>query len=214
MSSEIPRPLQELARIQGGVVSREQALACGMSVGQINARIKSGRWRAVHRAVYSTHAGPLARNAQLWAAVLYAGRSARLSHETAAEVLGLVGPQWPLIQISVDPERRVAPAAGLIIRTSACNGRIWRPPPGMPPHTTEEDTVLDLVDAATNADDMIGWVTRALAKPITSEPHLRRAMAERKQLRWRRELDEVITEGRQDQGGVGESGQDGVRPRP
>jgi hypothetical protein len=192
MSDEIPRRLDELARNQAGVVSRKQALDCGVSVGQINARIKFGRWRPVHRAVYSTHGGPLTRNARLWAAVLYAGRSARLSHETAAEVLGLTDRPAPRIQISVDPERRVAPAAGLITYRSACNGRIWRPPPGVPPHTTEEDTVLDLVDAATSLDDVIGWVTRALAKPITSEPHLRQAMAERKRLRWRRELDEII----------------------
>jgi hypothetical protein len=193
MSNEIPRPLQELARGQAGVVSRKQALACGMSAGEINARLKFGRWRAVHRAVYVTHGGPLTRNAQLWAAVLYAGRSARLSHETAAEVLGLTGRQWPQIQVSVNPERRVTPVAGVIIHTSSYNGRIWRPLPGVPPHTSEEDTVLDLVAAATNLDDVIGWVTRALAKPITSEQHLRRAMAERKQLRWRRELGEVIT---------------------
>ena len=192
MSGEIPRQLQELAGNQAGIVSRKQALNCGMSIGQINARIKFGRWRAVQRAVYSIHDGPLTRNAQLWAAVLYAGRSARLSHETAAEVLGLAGRQRPQIQVSIDPERRVAPAAGLVIHRSGGNGRIWRPPPGVPPHTTEEDTVLDLVDAATSLDDVLGWVTQALAKPITSEPHLRRAMAERRQLRWRRELDEII----------------------
>jgi hypothetical protein len=89
MSNEIPRRLQELVRGQAGVVSRKQALAYGMSVGEINARLKFGRWRAVHRAVYVTHAGPLTRSAQLWAALLYAGQSARLSHESAAEVLGL-----------------------------------------------------------------------------------------------------------------------------
>lgn len=193
MSSEIPRRLQELARGQAGVVSRKQALAFGMSVGEINARLKFGRWRAVHRAVYLIHAGPLTRNAQLWAAVLYAGPSARLSHETAAEILGLTDRKWPQIQVSVNPERRVARVAGVTIHTSSRNGRIWRPPLGVPPHTSEEDTVLDLVDAAANLDDVIGWVTRALAKPITSERHLRDAMAERKQLRWRRELGEVIT---------------------
>lgn len=189
----MPSRLRELAREQGGVVSRAQALRCGMSAGEINARVKFGRWRAVHRAVYLTNAGALTRNAQLWAAVLYAGRGARLSHETAAEVLGLTGRQWPQIQLSVDPDRRVVPARGLVIHTSSCNGRVWRPPPGIPPHTSEEDTVLDLVHAAASLDDVIGWVTRAMAKPLTSEPHLRRAMAGRRRLRWRRELGEVIT---------------------
>jgi hypothetical protein len=163
-----------------------------MSAGEIDARIKFGRWRLLHRGVYVTFTGPLSRAAQLWAAVLYAGQGARLSHETAAEILGLADRQWPHIQVSIPPERRVVPVKGLTIHISSYNGQIWRPPPGVPPHTSEEDTVLDLVHAATSLDDVIGWVTRAMAKPLTSEDHLRRAMAARKQLRWRHELDEVI----------------------
>jgi hypothetical protein len=164
-----------------------------MSTGAIDARLRFDRWRVVHRGTYTTYNGPVRRDAQLWAAVLYAGRGARLSHETAAEIIGLTGQRWPSIQVSIPPERRVAPAKGVIIHTSSYNGKIWRPRAGVPPHTSEEDTVLDLVHAAANLDDALGWVTRALAKPLTSEPHLRSAMAERKQLRWRRELDEIIT---------------------
>jgi len=193
MSSELPRRLQDLARSQACVVSRQQALQSGMPARAIDAQLKSGRWRALYRASYITHNGPIPRNAQLWAAVLYTGRGALLSHETAAEVIGLTDRQWPGIQISIPPERRVTPVEGVVIHSSSYNGSIWRPPPGVPPHTSEEDTVLDLVHAAANLDDVLGWVTRALAKPLTSEPHLRRAMAERKQLRWRRELDEIIT---------------------
>lgn len=193
MTSELPRRLRELAGNQAGVISRQQALTSGMSAGAITARIRFGRWRAIRRAVYITFAGPATREAQLWAAVLYAGRGARLSHETAAEIIGLTDRKWPTIHVSIPSERRVTPIEGVIIHTSSHNGIIWRPPPGVPPHTSEEDTVLDLVHAAANLDDVLGWVTRALAKPLTSEPLLRRAMVERKQLRWRRELDEIIT---------------------
>jgi hypothetical protein len=170
-----------------------QAIKSGMSVGEIDAKVRFGRWRIIHRGVYATFTGPPARDAQLWAAVLYAGRGARLSHETAAEILGLTGKQLSYIQVSIPPERRVVPVEGVVIHTSSYNGRIWRPPLRVPPHTSEEDTVLDLVHAATNLDDVIGWVTRAIAKPLTSEQHLRRAMTARKQLRWRHELDEIIT---------------------
>jgi len=193
MTSEIPRRLQELARNQAGVVSRQQALASGISAGTIDARVRFGRWRVMHRAVYATYTAPLGRDAQLWAALLYAGQGARLSHETAAELIGLTNRQWPEIQVSIPPERRVTPVAGVTIHLSGDNGRIWRPPPGVPPHTSEEDTVLDLVHAADNLDDVLGWVTRALTKPLTSEPHLRTAMDARKRLRWRYELDEIIT---------------------
>lgn len=179
--------------MQAGVVSRQQAIKAGMSVGEIDARLKFGRWRALHRGVYATFTGPLKRDAQLWAAVLYAGQGARLSHETAAEILGLVGSSSRHIQVSIPTERRVLPPEGVAIHTSSYNGQIWRPPQGVPPHTSEEDTILDLVHAATNLDDVIGWVTKALGKPLTNEDHLRRAMGARKQLRWRRELDEIIT---------------------
>lgn len=192
MSSEIPRDLQGLARKQGGVVSRRQALNSGMSAGEITAKIKFGRWRVAYRGVYVTFTGPLKRNGQLWAAVLYAGQGARLSHESAAEVIGLTDTQLSQIQVSIPAGRRVTPVEGVIIHRSSGTGQIWRPPPGFPPHTSEEDTVLDLVHAADNLDDVIGWVTRAMAKPFTSEAFLREAMAGRKQLRWRRELDEII----------------------
>lgn len=193
MTNGMSRRLQELARSQAGVISRQQALTHGISPAAVDGRVRSGVWRVIHRGTYITFTGPLRRDAELWAAVLYAGRGARLSHETAAEIIGLTSQRWPDIQVSIPPERRVTPVKGLIIHNSSYNGRIWRPPPGVPPHTSEENTVLDLVHAADNLDDVLGWVTRALAKPVTSEPHLRRAMAERKQLRWRRELDGIIT---------------------
>ncbi len=91
MSGEVPRGLREIAHCQGGIVSRRQALATGMTPGAIVAKIKYARWQQLYRGVYATFTGPLSREARLWAAVLYAGKGARLSHETAAELHGLVG---------------------------------------------------------------------------------------------------------------------------
>src|SRR6185437_14314851 len=92
MSGQVPPGLREIARCQGGVVTRQQALRTGMTAGAIVAKIKYGRWRQLYRGVYATFTGPLSRQARLWAAVLYAGNGARLSHETAAELHGLPGP--------------------------------------------------------------------------------------------------------------------------
>jgi hypothetical protein len=44
-----------------------------------------------------------------------------------------------------------------------------------------------------NLDDVIALVTNAFSRKLASEPHLRRAAAERKKLRWRHELDEIIS---------------------
>jgi Protein of unknown function (DUF559) len=56
-----------------------------------------------------------------------------------------------------------------------------------------EDTVVDLVNAAGNLDDAVGWVTAAFARRQTSERWLRAAIAARSRVRWRGQLDEVIT---------------------
>jgi hypothetical protein len=69
--------------------------------------------------------------------------------------------------------------------------RAWQPV-GLPPHTFIEETIIDLVQGASSLDDVIALVTSAFGRKLTSEPHLRRAADERKKLRWRRELDEVI----------------------
>jgi hypothetical protein len=49
------------------------------------------------------------------------------------------------------------------------------------------------VQAVTNLDDVIALVINALSRKLSSESLLRRAAAERKKLRWRRELEEIIS---------------------
>ena len=89
MSNDIPPGLSDAARFQADVESRRQALRSGMSHSAIASKGKCGRWRQIYPGVYATFRGPVGRDAQLWAAVLYAGKGAHLSHETAAEVNGL-----------------------------------------------------------------------------------------------------------------------------
>jgi hypothetical protein len=55
-----------------------------------------------------------------------------------------------------------------------------------------EETVIDLMHAATNLDDVIASVTTAFARDLTSEERLRHEAAARKKLRWRADLDEII----------------------
>jgi hypothetical protein len=192
MGNDIPPALRALARVQAGVVSRPQALDGGVSAGAITAKLRFGRWRQIHRGVYATFTGPVDRPARLWAAVLYAGKGAQLSHETAAELHGLTDRRAPLIHITIPSSRRVAPVPGMLIhiRARADDARF---PRGTLPYTFLEDTILDLVEAADNLDDVCGWVTRAFGKRLTSEGPLRAAMSRRKKLRWRRQLDDIVT---------------------
>jgi hypothetical protein len=188
----MPPSLLELARWQAGLVTREQALRAGLTSNAITSKLMRTRWTQVHRGVYATFTGPLSRDAQLWAAVLYAGPGARLSHETAAEIIRLAHRESPLIHVAVPASRRVRPPRGVAIHLSSAGSRGWRYARGIPPYTFAEETIIDLANAATNLDDVIGYVTGAFARNLTSQERLRREAAARRRLRWRAELNEII----------------------
>jgi Transcriptional regulator, AbiEi antitoxin len=192
MNSELPSTLRYLARNQSGVVSRSQAIKAGLTPDMIKFRVRSGRWRQIHRGVYATFSGPGPRGTQLWAAVLWAGPGAVLSHETAAELHGLTDKPADRIHVTVPAQRQVTATEGISIHRSR---RIGQAVEGQtyPPRTRINDTVLDLTQTAATFDDVCGWVTRAFARDLTDEGRLRTAMSARKQLRWRADLHELIT---------------------
>jgi len=192
VKNQMPRGLRDQARLQGDVISRKQVLDAGLLEGVIAWNLRSGRWQQVYAGVYATFSGPVGRNAVLWAAVLYCGPEARLSHETAAELHGLIDERFPLIRVTIPSYRKVRPPEGVVIYRSARISRPWQPA-GLPPHTFTEETIIDLVHAAEDLDDVAALVASAFSRKLTSEPSLRRAAADRKKLRWRRELDEIIS---------------------
>ncbi len=189
--NDIPTPARRQASEQGGVITRRQAVQAGLSVDKINWLLKRGDWRQVHRGVYVTFTGPAGRSALLWAAVLYAGPGAYLSHETAAEINGLSDDESSAINVTIPATRRISAPPGVVIRHSSRKAMTWRPP-GMPPYTVAEETVIDLAQAAAAADDVVALVTRGYGRRLLAEHELLRLARDRKKLRWRRELDEII----------------------
>jgi hypothetical protein len=192
MSNDIPLGLGDAARFQAGVVSRQQALRSGLPRSAITSKVRCGRWRQIYPGVYATFSGPVGRDAQLWAAVLYAGKGAQLSHETAAEVNGLTERQSRLINVSIPADRRVSPPNGVKVHLSAYLDLKARFPRGVVPHTLVEETVIDLADAAKSFDEACGWVTAAFGRRLTGEGPLRTTLDARRKLRWRGQLDEMI----------------------
>src|SRR5262252_1108254 len=192
MGNDIPPSLLEFARFQAGVVTRQQALRAGMSRSAIISKIKRGRWRKIQPGIYATFTGPISRQAQLWAAVLYAGKGAQLSHETAAELNGLTDRRSSLIHVSIPASRRVRQPKDVRIHNSVHIDAGARFPRGVIPHTLVEDTIIDLVNEAATLDDVIGWVTSAFGRRLTAEAPLRRTLSTRHKLRWRDRLDEIV----------------------
>jgi len=196
MDADAQRDWFWLAGEQHGVVAKRQVDDVGIGRGSLDHRIRSGKWRRLHRGVYAAFNGELTPEARLWAAVLRAGPGAVLSHETAAELQHLIDRPSPAIHITVPARRRPAqnkPIPGVVIHRS----RRIRPqelPQWELPRTRIEDTVLDLAGEAVTFEDAYGWISRAVSGQSTTAGLLRDAVGERKRMRWRKWLDGALTD--------------------
>ncbi|MGD0064591.1 MAG: type IV toxin-antitoxin system AbiEi family antitoxin domain-containing protein [Streptosporangiaceae bacterium] len=172
---------------QSGVVSRQQASAAGFTDKAVDWQLRSGAWQRLHRGAYATFTGDPSREARLWAAVLRVGPGAALSHQTAAEVHGLIDRPTRQIHVSVPARRRPAQhrkIPGVTVHRAHRLVPEWQPPWRLP-RTSVEDTVLDLVATARTFDDAYGWISRAVGRRLTSPRSLSKALAARKRIRWR-----------------------------
>jgi hypothetical protein len=188
---ELPAGFSRRIRIQHGTFSRKQALRAGFTVNAVSARVRRGTWRTIYPGVYTTVVGELRGKTLPWAALLYAGRGAVLSHETAAELHGLGTKPTDVIHVMIPAERRVTEVKGIRIHRSA---RVFDAAmiDEDPPRTCINDTLLDLSDTADTFDDVVGWITNAIREELTSEEQLAIAIQARGRLRWRAELREVL----------------------
>lgn len=169
---------------QCGLVTRRQLLDAGVTRKQIETQLTARRWQRVHPGVLATFTGPLPRDAVLWAAVLYAGEGAALSHQTAAELHGLTEDVDDTVHVTMPAERRVRSRRGVRIHYAHRLPRTrlgWR----VPAVVNVNDTVLDLVDVSVRPKEAIDWVTRACQRRRTNPDRLRVALAQRKKIRWR-----------------------------
>jgi hypothetical protein len=192
VKSDLPQRLRPQVGHQAGLVTRAQAINSGISREAIRWRLETGAWRAIHPGIYATFTGPVRRDTQLWAAVLAAGPGAYLSHETAAKLNLLTDDEPVVIHVTIPGSRRVAPPEGVVIHLSSLKAMTWRPP-GIPPYTIAEKTVIDLIQLATTEDDVVALVTAGFSRKLLTEAYFRRVVEIHKKLRWRHELDEIIT---------------------
>lgn len=184
-----------LLSFQQGIADRDQAVRAGLSRWQIEHRLASGAWQRVYPGVYATFSGPLSRDAQLWAAIRRAGPGAMLSHETAAEVHGIVDtPLGAVIHVTVPLARRPAqhrPTRGILVHRSG-QSQMQFLGPFILPRTRVEDTVLDLVAVAPTFDRAYSWIARAVSKKLVTVAALRAALDGRRRVRWREWLVDAL----------------------
>src|SRR6202042_1751872 len=193
MKPELTPAWLALLELQSGIISRGQALRRGLDDDLIENRLRSGRWHAVQWGVYATSAGRLSREAELWAAVLRAGPGAALSHQTAAELLGLTGDRSDVIYLTVPSGRHPGPIRGAVVRQSSRIAAATHPVQ-LPLRTRLEETALDLTQSAASFNEAYDWLCRAISGRLTTAARLRGALDVRPKVRWRKGLIIALAE--------------------
>lgn len=182
------KKLRALAQLQSGVLSREQALAHGLSDRAIQRIVAQGWWRRLRGGVFQTSDAEPGWRTLAWAGVLIGGDEARLHGPSAAFELHLLREAPHPIDIAVGRDRCVRSDDQWRFTKSRRLGRTR----GTLPRTTTEDTVLDLITA--EPDSMAGIVTDAVSRRLTTIPRLRWATRGRSRLPRRAELDLLLAD--------------------
>jgi hypothetical protein len=107
-----------LAARQHGLLTFDQALACGLSPKQVKGRVSTGRWRTVVRGVHAVAGTPDTwRQRALAAQLAVAGADGVLSHVTAAAAHSLLAPS-PLPHVTVPPAASARCPIGKVHRSA------------------------------------------------------------------------------------------------
>ncbi|KAA0924011.1 type IV toxin-antitoxin system AbiEi family antitoxin domain-containing protein [Rhodococcus sp. ANT_H53B] len=211
MDNEETRLLRSLLDTQHGVLTTVQLRACGFTPKAIRHHVETGQWLRVFRNVICLTNGPLNREMELQAALLYGGGAAILSHETAAQQWGmmreLAGPIHVTVPracsaISLPPTMRHV----LIRPTSLSNARIH---PGVvvhrslaiehigvdtePRRTSKEDTAMDLAVAAPTAHEGAAAFVSAMTNGRVSVSAMRRKIELRRPRRYKKILLDALS---------------------
>jgi very-short-patch-repair endonuclease len=191
MTQELPNRSRVLLAAQEGTVARWQLPLAGISSASVQNLLRCRRWQRIQPGVYAAFTGPPSRLALLWAAVLWAGPDAILSHESAAEVYGLARTQLPAFHVTIPARRRKRTTGDIIVHRSRRLEQV-RFRGTTPPCAVIDETVFDLVDQAAGFDEAFGWLSRACQQGLTSPGMLRVTAGTRKRVRWRREIEEAL----------------------
>lgn len=150
---------------QHGIVSIDQVVQLGLTKDQVRHRVRRGSWRRIYPRVFST----------------------------AGRLQGLVDEDPGLIELTLGVGSPGHNRPGMRLhRSPAASER--RHPARLPPQTHIEDTVLDLVAAATTGDSVVTWVLRACQRRLTTPARLAGVAEGRQRLRNRALFDGLVEE--------------------
>ncbi len=184
---------QEIADAQAGLLSRAQALGCGLSRAAVEHRLVTGRWVRAMPGVYRTFTGEPSPLGAAWAAVLHAGDGASLD---AAPSLWLAGvtqqppPQWSVL---VPMHRRVVSQPGSPVTVSR-RLAAWTHPSASPQRLRLEAAVLRATELCSTPEQVVDVVVLATSSRRTTAARLAAEARAWPRLRWRALLDQLVSE--------------------
>lgn len=175
MDPKIAVVVARMARAQRQVISRKQALRCGMTPKQVFHAVLSGRWRRLHPGVYLTNSGEPDWHARAWAALLRAGTGAVLSHSAAAYLWGLEAKAPSMLHLAIPHERTITRPPGTRIKRRRSVEITMRQ--GYPV-TSVRQTVLDLTaQPGFTVDETAALLGRAAQRRLLEPTNLLEALA-------------------------------------
>lgn len=172
MSTEtVERRCAAIAERQHGLLTREQALAAGLSNGSLGRRLASGRLLRLHPSVFRVAGSTQSHEQRLLAACLWSGGVA--SHRTAAWLWKLDETEPSSVEIT--SPRRVRSQKVKLYRGHVPVSQVTKV--GAIPVTTVPRTLLDLGSVA-SASTVEAAVTDALRRRRTTLVRLQRCLDE------------------------------------
>ena len=185
----VPDPLLRLADRQGGVVSREQAIAHGLSRHALPRLVATGLWQPVARGLFLVGAGEPSWEGLAWGGLLVGGDRSRLGPNASGFLHRLESKPPMPIDVLVPLER-------VVRATGPWQFHRERPPAssrtvGAPDRLTVEDTVLDLCGLSAE-HEVVTLVATVVSGRRTTASRLLRQLSQRARHPHRRLLRELL----------------------
>jgi hypothetical protein len=144
------------------VISRRQARALGLTISEIDRRVREDRWRTLYKGVYQLSGTATSTISYLQAAVLVGGTGCAVSHQSAAWLWGMSDTPCEVPTITVPGGRRVRMAG---VRAFRSRHPVTRVSVRRLPCTDAISTIVDFASELGGAE-LDGLVDTALARRL------------------------------------------------
>lgn len=182
-----------MAERQGGVVSRAQAYAAGITRGQVRAHVRARRWQRVWTRSICVHTGEVSPVGRQWAAVFEGGDRAMLDGEASLVASGLAHYTCTVLRVSVPRGVKPLRGAGLDIRRT----RRWRAADCVAMGVPRTSVPIAAVRAAmwARSDKQAALLlTMPVQQGLTTAEHVGRALLDVRRDRRRELMHAVVTD--------------------